>query len=75
MSIVPSIESLSGIELLATIKDQHLADGAKRIVLSNQGDGADIDRAKKVGIDGYVVKATSVPSEVVKTVQEILDKK
>ncbi len=66
---------MDGVQLLTTIKDQHLADDAKRIVLSNQGDSNDIDRAKKIGIDGYIVKATSIPSEVVRLVQEILNKK
>jgi DNA-binding NarL/FixJ family response regulator len=44
-------------------------------MLTNQGEPADIERAQKIGIDGYVVKATSIPSEVVKTVDNILDKK
>jgi len=70
--IMPEID---GVKLLEMIKEQHLADGAKRVVLSNQGDGADIERAKKIGVDGYIVKATSIPSEVVRLVQEILDKK
>ena len=70
--IMPGID---GIQLLEMIKDQKLAEGAKRVVLSNQGDTSDVERAKKVGVDGYIVKATSIPSEVVKLVQEILDKK
>ena len=70
--VMPNID---GIELLAMIKEQHLADGAKYVVLSNQGDSSDIERAKKVGVDGYIVKASSIPSEVVKLVQEVLDKK
>ena len=70
--VMPEID---GIELLTTIRDQHLAEGAKRVILSNQGDSSDIERAKKAGVDGYIVKATSIPSEVVRLVQEVLDKK
>jgi len=66
---------MDGIELLGTIRDQHLADQAKCLVLTNQGESADVDRAQKIGIDGYIVKATSIPSEVVKAVDNILDKK
>lgn len=66
---------MDGIEFMSAVKEQHLADQAKRVVLSNQGEQADIDRAKKVGVDGYIVKATSIPSEVVRLVLEILDKK
>jgi CheY-like chemotaxis protein len=66
---------MDGVELLSAIRNQHLADGAKCLVLTNQGESSDIDRAKQIGIDGYIVKATSIPSEVVKTVDEILTKK
>ena len=66
---------MDGIDLLSAIRNQHLADQAKCMMLSNQGEPADIERAKKVGIDGYIVKATSIPSEVVKVVDDILAKK
>ena len=66
---------MDGIDLLSAIRNQHLADQAKCLILSNQGEPVDIERAKKIGIDGYIVKATSIPSEVVKAVDEILAKK
>ena len=65
---------MDGIELLQEVKNQHLADNAKVLILSNQGEQGDIDRAKKVGIDSYIVKATSIPSEIVKSVDELLKK-
>jgi CheY-like chemotaxis protein len=67
--------SMNGIDLLSTVRNQHLADQAKCLMLTNQGEPADIDRAQKIGIDGYIVKATSIPSEVVKIVEDILAKK
>ena len=66
---------MDGIELLSAVREQHLADQAKCMMLSNQGEPADIERAKKIGIDGYIVKASSIPSEVVKAVDDILAKK
>ena len=66
---------MDGIDLLSAVRSQHLADQAKCLMLTNQGEPADIDRAKKIGIDGYIVKATSIPSEVVKVVDDILAKK
>lgn len=66
---------MDGIELLIAVRKDHLADQAKCLILSNQGEPADIERANKVGIDGYIVKATSIPSEVVKVVDDILAKK
>ncbi|HAO65040.1 TPA: hypothetical protein DCQ44_03620 [Candidatus Taylorbacteria bacterium] len=66
---------MDGIDLLSTVRSQKLAEQAKCLILSNQGETADIERAKKIGIDGYIVKATSIPSEVVKAVDDILSKK
>lgn len=63
---------MDGIELLQEIKQLHLAETAKVLILTNQGEATDIDRAKKVGIDGYIVKATSIPSEIVKAVSQMI---
>lgn len=66
---------MDGIDLLDTIRNQHLADQAKCLILSNQGESVDIDRAKKIGVEGYIVKATSIPTEIVKAADNILAKK
>ncbi len=63
---------MDGLELLQKIREQHLADGAKVLILTNQGESTDIDRAKRIGIDAYIVKATSIPSEIVRAVQQLL---
>lgn len=65
---------MDGIDLLRAVRNQHLADQAKVLMLTNQSESADIDKAKKIGIDGYIVKATSIPSEVVRAVEDILTK-
>ena len=56
--------SLSGFEFLETVRKENLAKGAKIIMLSNQGQQEDIDKAMKLGASGYIVKASSIPSEV-----------
>ncbi|MEI7480484.1 MAG: response regulator [bacterium] len=66
---------MDGIAFLDEIKKSGLVKEACLIVLSNQGQSADIDRAVKSGIDGYIVKATAIPSEVVEEVSKIYDKK
>jgi DNA-binding response OmpR family regulator len=50
-----------------------LVDPAKTkfIVLSNQGEQHDKDRAIEAGACGYIVKAESVPSEVVAQVETL----
>lgn len=65
---------MDGIDLLKAVRDEHLADQARVMILSNQGEPSDIERAQKIGINGYIVKATSIPSEVVKAVDDILAK-
>lgn len=66
---------MDGVELLRAVRSQHLADQAKVMMLTNQGEPSDIERAQEIGVDGYIVKATSIPSEVVKAVDDILAKK
>lgn len=61
----------TGLDLLKEIKDDPQAYGTPvRIVLSNQGEKADIDAATALGAVGYIIKANAIPSEVVKQVWE-----
>ena len=62
---------ISGIDLVRTIKNERLGGTPKCIVLSNQGEQVDIDTATEAGADGYIVKAQSIPSEVVAKVNEM----
>jgi two-component system chemotaxis response regulator CheY len=64
---------MDGLELLGTIRKERLALKSKIIILTNQAD--DNEKAKKIGIDGFIVKAMSIPSEVVNQVMEIYNKK
>ena len=59
--IMPGI---GGFEALETIRKENLAKGTKIIILSNQGQDSDIERAKKLSADGYIIKASAIPSEV-----------
>ncbi|MBI2046294.1 MAG: response regulator [Parcubacteria group bacterium] len=63
---------MDGFELLKNIKDKQLAASAKIIILSNIGQEADIERGKKLGANGYIVKASVTPTEVVEKVKETL---
>lgn len=66
--IIPRID---GLEVLRIIKQEKLAEGASVIMLTNQGDSREIEKAKNIGIDGYIVKAALIPSEVVAEVLKI----
>lgn len=62
---------VSGSELLKKIKETSASKDTKCIVLSNQGEQADIDEAMQAGAAGYIVKAESIPSQVVAKVEEL----
>lgn len=53
-----------GFAVLETIRKEKLAPATKVIVLSNQGQDADIEKARSLGAAGYIVKASAIPSEV-----------
>ena len=63
---------MTGTELLTVIREEQLAPDAAHVVLSNQGQQADINEALAAGADSYIVKAEHIPSEVVTKTENIL---
>ena len=59
----------NGVDFLKVLKSERLGGTPKCIVLSNQGEQSDITEAKRAGADGFIVKAETIPSEVVSKVQ------
>lgn len=68
--IMPGID---GLDLLKTIKTENLAPKSVIIMLTNQAD--DVQKANEFGVDGYIIKATTIPSEVVDKVMTIYKEK
>lgn len=67
---------VSGHELLRIIHEENLCPPSTvLIVLSNQNQQGDIDAAESFSIDGYLVKANTLPSEVLEQVVDIISKK
>lgn len=62
-----------GLEVLEIIRKEHLCPQSAVIMLTNETDPVKIEKAKSLGIAGYIVKATSIPSEVVSEVIGILN--
>jgi CheY-like chemotaxis protein len=62
----------SGVELLQIVRERFPEAVTKCIFLSNQGQDEDIREATDAGAIGYIVKAHSIPSEVVQTVEKII---
>ncbi len=62
---------MDGLELVDTIRKANLIPQVVIIMLTNQGSSDDIGRAKQLHVDGYIVKATTIPSEVLAQVEKI----
>jgi len=63
--------AMDGFRLIEELKRLGYRSGAALIVLSNLGQKEDIEKALSLGVDGYIVKASATPSEVVAKVTEI----
>jgi two-component system chemotaxis response regulator CheY len=57
--------TMDGLDLLGAIRQENLSPESVVIMLTNESDREKIEKAKSLGIKGYIVKATSIPSEVV----------
>jgi len=66
---------LNGFDLLKSIKEEHLADGAVLVALTNQGEDEERKKTEELGADAYIVKASTVPSEVVNTITNMIHAK
>lgn len=62
---------MDGMEFLAKVREGKLADTSIIIMLTNQGTSEDLTKAVKFKVDGYIVKATTIPSEVLAEVEKI----
>lgn len=65
---------MTGVEMMTELNKIYPDNKIRFIVLSNQGQDQDITEAKEAGAIGYIIKAQSIPSEVVKRVEEIISK-
>jgi DNA-binding response OmpR family regulator len=66
---------MDGLDFVSTIRGEKLATGSAIIMLTNQSASDDVARAQKANVDGYIVKATSIPSEVLVEVEKICSSK
>lgn len=67
--ILPGID---GFEVLTRIKDNAELSKIPVVVISNLGQGEDVDRAKKLGVVDYIIKAHFTPNEIMEKIRSIL---
>lgn len=63
---------MDGFELMEKMKEENLAKDAIKIILSNRGQPSDVVRGESLGASGYIVKASSTPSDVIEKVNQII---
>ena len=63
-----------GFSFLSALGDEKLAPHAVRIALTNQNNDDERTKAERLGVDRYIVKASTIPSEVVSMVGEEIAK-
>ncbi len=61
---------MDGFKVLQTIKADAKLSSIHVIVLSSRGNPDEIEKALNLGADGYLIKSTTKPNEVVKKVKE-----
>jgi len=67
---------LDGFGILQVIREENLiGDKTVLVILSNQGQDKEIARAEEFGIDGYLIKANTLPSEVLEYIKNLLHEK
>ncbi len=64
---------MTGFETLEMVRKENLAKGSKVIFLSNQGQESDVESAKRLAADGYIIKASAIPSEVFAETMRIIE--
>ncbi len=62
---------MDGIEFLRAVRAENILPEAALVVLTNESAPSLIEEARKLKVDGYIVKSTSIPSEVFDTVSRI----
>jgi PleD family two-component response regulator len=69
--VMPEVD---GLEFLTIINNEKLATSVILIAVSNQWEESYIEKAKELGVDDYIIKADTIPSEVLSRVEEIIKK-
>jgi CheY-like chemotaxis protein len=69
------LPGMNGYEILEKIKADKKTADIPIIMLSNLGQKDEIEKAKNLGVEDFMIKVNFVPEEIVQRVREILNKK
>lgn len=63
---------MDGFKVLQAVKENPKLSSIHVVVFSSRGQPEEIEKAVNLGADGYLIKSTTTPNEVVKKVRELL---
>jgi len=63
---------VTGFEFLRKIRQDEELKDLEVLILSNLGQKSDVDRAKRLGVSKYLIKANFTPSEVIEKIKKLL---
>lgn len=64
---------LDGFDTLDAIRKEGFAKDVPIIMLTNQGNESDVEKARARNVAGYIIKASAIPSEVVSETEHIIE--
>jgi CheY-like chemotaxis protein len=64
---------MNGFDTLEVLRKENLAKDSKVIFLTNQGQDSDVEKAKELKANGYIIKASAIPSEVFAETMRIVE--
>lgn len=64
----------NGFETLSAIRKEGLMKNGITVMVTNASDKHDIQKAMRMGVDGYVVKMNHTPLQIVRRIEELLKK-
>lgn len=68
-------DSRSGYEFIETVRREGLAKRSLKVALTNEGQMGEVTRMRELGAEAHILKAQYIPSELVKVVGEMLEKR
>ena len=68
------LPDVGGFEALRQIRRLPGGNTVKVMVLSNIGEGPDIEEAKRLGVNDYLIKANFTLPEIISKIEEVLKK-
>lgn len=69
------LPNMDGFEVIQHLKSDPRLSNIPVLILSNLGEKKDIEKAEEIGVAGFLIKANFTPSEIIKKIHDLLNKK